>query len=201
MAAFLLNILVEAVFMALLAPIVALSHTIFLTRLFVFRSAGTWTNQLRESHAVPWALAFRKLWPQMLAGCVILGVVYSKAPRDLGFALLGSTGLIFAIVFAVLTASPLVGTLFARIGIGRIPEEDDPPAVLLPLNLPAFEASAAFGANGAPAPECLNSSERYEELSDRCAFITATGSMARRWIGCTANSCARAIWFSTSARM
>jgi len=144
--AFILNLLGEAVFMALLTPIVALSHTIFLTRLFVFRSAGTWTNQLRESHAVPWGLAFRKLWPQMLAGCVILGVVYTKAPRDLGFALLGSTGLVLAAAFAVLTASPLVGTLFARIGIGRIPEENDPPAALLPLNLPAVEASAALAA-------------------------------------------------------
>ena len=139
---FILNILGETLFMALLTPIIALSHTIFLTRLFVFRSAGTWTNQLRESHAVPWGLAFKQLWPQMLAGCIVLLVVYIKAPRDLGFALLGSTGLILAVVFAVATASPLLGTLFARIGIGRIPEENDPPAVLLPLNLPAVEASA-----------------------------------------------------------
>jgi membrane glycosyltransferase len=139
---FILNILGEALFMALLTPVIALSHTIFLTRLLVFRSAGTWTNQLRESHAVPWGLAFGKLWPQMLAGCVILLVVHAKAPRDLGFALLGSTGLILAAAFAVVTASPLLGTLFARVGIGRIPEENEPPAVLLPLNLPAVQASA-----------------------------------------------------------
>ena len=140
--AFVLNILNEMVFMALLTPIIALSHTIFMTRLFVFRHAGNWTSQLRESHAVPWRLAFTKLWPQMLAGCVILAVVATKAPNDIVLALLGSTGLILAVPFAVATASPFLGTLFARIGIGRIPEENEQPAALLPLNLPAIEASA-----------------------------------------------------------
>jgi membrane glycosyltransferase len=140
--AFVFNILGEALFMALLAPILALSHTIFLTRLFVFRRADTWAGQLRESHVVPWRLAFAKLWPQMLAGCTIMAVVATKSPGDIGFALLGSIGLILAVPFAVATASPLIGTLFARIGIGRIPEENEPPAVLLPLRLPAIEASA-----------------------------------------------------------
>jgi membrane glycosyltransferase len=140
--AFIFNVLGEVLFMALLSPIIALSHTIFLTRLFVFRRAGTWTEQLRESHAVPWRLAVIELWPQMLAGCAIMAVVATKAPNDIGFALLGSTGLILAVPFAVATASPLIGTLFARIGIGRIPEENEPPAALLPLNLPAIEASA-----------------------------------------------------------
>jgi membrane glycosyltransferase len=141
---FVLNIFGETLFMTLLAPIIALSHTIFLTRIFVFRSAGTWADQLRESHAVPWGLAFKKLWPQMLAGCIILAVVCIKAPHDLGFVLLGSTGLVLAAAFAVVTASPLLGTSFARIGIGRIPEENDLPAVLLPLNLPAVEGSASL---------------------------------------------------------
>jgi membrane glycosyltransferase len=55
---------------------------------------------------------------------------------------LGTTGLILAIPFAMATASPLIGHLFARIGVGRIPEEIAPPAALLPLRLPAIEASA-----------------------------------------------------------
>jgi membrane glycosyltransferase len=139
---FALNILAETLFMALLFPVIALSHTIFLARLTVLRNAGTWTGQLRQSHAVPWRLAFTKLWPQMVAGCTILAVVATKAPNDIGFALLGSTGLILAVPFAVATASPLIGALFARIGIGRIPEENEPPMVLLPLRLPAVAASA-----------------------------------------------------------
>jgi membrane glycosyltransferase len=140
--AFVLNVASETLFMVLLSPVIALTHTIFLTRLFVFRRGGTWNSQTRESHAVPWSLAFAKLWPQMLAGCVVLAVVAMKAPNDIGWALLGTTGLILAIPFAVVTASPLIGSLFARIGIGRIPEENEPPAALLPLHLPAIEVNA-----------------------------------------------------------
>jgi len=51
--AFVLNVAIETLFMILLAPIIALTHTIFLTRLFVFRRGGTWNSQVRQSHAVP----------------------------------------------------------------------------------------------------------------------------------------------------
>lgn len=140
---FALNIAVETLFMLLLAPIVALSHTIFMARLFLLRRGTTWNSQARESHAVPWRLAFAKLWPQTLAGCTILGVVALKSPDDFGFALMGTSGLILAAPFAVATASPLMGGLFARLGIGRIPEENERPDALLPLSLPAIEIASA----------------------------------------------------------
>ena len=136
------NIAVETLFMTLLAPLIALSHTIFMTRLFVFRRAGTWTSQSRQSHAVPFRLAFAKLWPQTLAGLVVLAIAATKAPNDIGFVLLGTTGLILAAPFAVATASPLLGHLFARIGICHLPEEKELSAALAPLRLPAIEAAA-----------------------------------------------------------
>jgi len=135
--AFVLNVAIETLFMILLAPIIALTHTIFLTRLFVFRRGGTWNSQVRQSHAVPWRLALARLWPQTIAGCTVLGVVAMKAPNNIGFALLGTTGLILAIPFAVATASPLIGHLFARIGVGRIPAEIEPPAVACRPSRPA----------------------------------------------------------------
>ena len=137
-----LNIAVETFFTLLLAPIVALSHTLFLVRLFLLRRGTSWHSQARESHAVPWRLAFAKLWPQTLAGCTILGVVALKSPTDLGFALLGTSGLILSAPFAVATASPVMGRLFARIGIGRIPEENKHPEALRPLFLPAIEITS-----------------------------------------------------------
>jgi membrane glycosyltransferase len=136
------NIATETLFMILLTPVIALAHTIFLTRLFVFRRGGTWNSQMRQSHAVPWRLALARLWPQTLAGCIVLGVVATKSPNDLEFALLGTTGLILTIPFAVATASPLIGHFFARIGICRIPEEVEASTALLPLHLPAIEAGA-----------------------------------------------------------
>ena len=138
---FVLNILGETLFITLLTPILALAHTIFLARLFVFRRGSSWTGQLREIHVVPWRLAFEKFWPQTLVGFTILAVVANKSPGDIGFALLGTAGLILAVPFAVATASPLIGTFFARMAIARIPEENEPPLVLLPLHLPAIEAS------------------------------------------------------------
>jgi membrane glycosyltransferase len=140
---FVFNLIVEVLFMLLLAPIVALSHTIFMVRLFLFRRGTTWNSQARDSHAVSWRLAVAKLWPQMLAGCTVLGVVALKSPGDFGFALMGTSGLILAAPFAVATASPLMGSLFAHIGIARIPEEHEHPAALLPLALPAIKINAA----------------------------------------------------------
>src|ERR1019366_8659510 len=65
--------------------------------------------------------------------------------REVAQTFLGRAGLILAAPFAVATASPLLGSLFARIGVGRIPEEIAPPTVLLPLRLPAIAASAPGG--------------------------------------------------------
>jgi membrane glycosyltransferase len=108
----------------------------------VFRRGGTWNSQLRESHAVPWRLAWTRLWPQTLAGCAVIGVVAAKAPEKLVLAMMGAGGLLFAVPFAVATASPFLGIVLAGIGVGRIPEEVEVPAALEPLRLPALEAAA-----------------------------------------------------------
>jgi membrane glycosyltransferase len=136
------NISVETVFMLLLAPLIALSHTIFMARLFIFRDGGTWTSQTRQSHAVPWSIAFAKMWPQTLAGVVVLTIVALKAPQDFRFALMGAAGLVLAPAFAVVTASPTLGRLFTRIGICHLPEEKIVPVALEPLRLPAIEINA-----------------------------------------------------------
>ncbi|MEA2758419.1 MAG: rane glycosyltransferase [Methylobacteriaceae bacterium] len=141
-ASFVSNVATETLHMLILSPIMALAHTLFLIRLLVFRRGGSWNSQLRESHAVPWRLALTRLWPQTLAGCAVIGVIGMKAPEKLALAALGAGGLLLAIPFAVATASPLLGILLARIGIGRIPEEVEVPAALEPLRLPAIEAGA-----------------------------------------------------------
>jgi membrane glycosyltransferase len=141
-ASFLSNVATETLHMLILSPIMALAHTLFLIRLLVFRRGGTWNSQLRESHAVPWRLALTRLWPQTIAGCMVIGVVAMKTPEKLALAFLGAGGLVVAIPFAVATSSPLLGAVLARIGIGRIPEEVEVPAVLEPLRLPAIEAGA-----------------------------------------------------------
>lgn len=139
--AFAANIAVETLFMMLLAPLIALSHTIFMTKLLILRRGGSWTSQTRQSHAVPWSMAFGTMWPHTLAGIAVLTIVALKAPQDFGFALLGASGLVLAPAFAVVTASPWLGRLFARIGICHLPEERNVPAALAPLRLPAIEVN------------------------------------------------------------
>jgi membrane glycosyltransferase len=154
-ARFVLNVVSEIVFSFLLSPIMALTHAVFLFRLFLLRRGGAWNSQKRESHAVPWRLAWAKLWPHSLAGIVLIGIVATKAPGDIGYALMAAGGLALSAPFAVATAAPSVGSLLARIGLGRIPEEIAPPAALAPLRLPVIEAarrwSVGEGTRGASA--------------------------------------------------
>ena len=55
-------------------------------------------------------------------------------------------GLALSIPLAVITALPGAGAMLARIGIGRLPEETDSPAVLRELGLPAIEMAAGQSA-------------------------------------------------------
>jgi len=141
-APFVLNVAGEILFSFLLSPVMALTHTVFLFRLFALRRGGAWNSQMRESHAVPWRLAWTRLWLHTLAGLAVIGVVAATRPGDVGYALMAAAGLALSAPFAVATAAPRVGTLLARLGVGRIPEEIEPPTVLLPLRLPALEAAA-----------------------------------------------------------
>jgi membrane glycosyltransferase len=136
---FVFNVLVETLFSFLFSPVPALSHTIFLCRLFVLGLGGSWNSQQRESHAVAWRLAVSRFWPHTMAGLVFLGIVIAKKPYGAGYALMAAGGLALSIPFAVATAAPLIGAFFARHGIGRIPEETEPPVALQALRLPLVE--------------------------------------------------------------
>ena len=129
------NLLSEIVFSALLAPVVALANTIFMTGLLFGRTIG-WTAQRRDDHAVSLADAARRLWPQTAFGILLAaiawrgGYFYISLPVTLGLAI--------AIPFAIATSAPWLGRAFMLIGLGRIPEETDAPPILHGLGLPAL---------------------------------------------------------------
>jgi membrane glycosyltransferase len=139
-ALFLLNMACETLFSFLLSPIMALTHTAFLFRLLALRRGGAWNRQKRESHAVPWRLAWARLWPHILAGFAVIGIVAISKPGDVGYALMAAAGLALSAPFAVASAAPSIGAWLARLGVGRIPEETEPPVALLSLHLPVVEA-------------------------------------------------------------
>jgi membrane glycosyltransferase len=138
---FVANFAIETLYSILLCPILWCGHTIFLTGLLFGREIG-WIGQTRDDHAVPLTLALHNLWPHTLLGCAGLGLLAITQPAAIPYALFLAAGPALAVPFAVVTAWPWLGSLAARAGIGRLPEETDRPAVLLALALPAIEPAA-----------------------------------------------------------
>ena len=138
---FFVSYIIETAYSILLCPILWFGHTMFLTGLIFGREIG-WIGQTRDDHAVPAALALRNLWPHTLLGCAALAALAATHPSAIPYALFLAAGPALAVPFAMLTASPSAGRLFARIGIGRLPEETAPPAELDALALPAIAAAA-----------------------------------------------------------
>ncbi len=136
---FLGNFVLDALFITILSPIMAVAQTVFLGGLCVGRTMG-WTSQVRDDHTVSFAGAFSRLWPQSLVG--VIGIVWFA--QISGTALLYALPLIgsmaIAVPFAMLTALPGLGIAFARFGIARIPEETAPPDALGGLGLAAIAA-------------------------------------------------------------
>ena len=124
------------------------SHTVFLAGLLFGREIG-WIGQTRDDHAVPLALALRNLWPHTLLGCGTIGVLAATHPAAIPYALFLAAGPALAIPLAVVTALPSIGGTFARIGIGRLPEETDATARAF---RPGATRRRDGGAGDAPRP-------------------------------------------------
>jgi membrane glycosyltransferase len=138
---FVVNCVVETIYSILLCPILWFGHTIFLAGLLFGREIG-WIGQTRDDHAVPFTLALHNLWPHTLLGCGALGLLAVSQPAAIPYLLFLAGGPALAVPFAMVTAWPLLGSVAARVGIGRLPEETATPAVLLDLALPAIQSAA-----------------------------------------------------------
>ncbi|WP_417688238.1 glucans biosynthesis glucosyltransferase MdoH [Roseibium sp.] len=132
---------VEIVFSSMLAPIMAMAHTLFMGGLLFGKTIG-WGAQGRDVEQLSFALSASKLWPQTLFG--LLGVAWlSTQPLELVWpAIPIAIGPLLAIPFAMATSTPRVGDLLVRSGFWRIPEETAPPAELFALRLPALQPEA-----------------------------------------------------------
>jgi membrane glycosyltransferase len=138
---FLASVLCETAFFILLSPIMWLGHTLFIAGLMVGRAVG-WKGQARDDHGVPALLAWRQLWPQSVIGFLSVLALLVTQPSALPYQLFISAGLLLAVPLAVATATPRMGALRLRWGLGRLPEETSPPPPLRALRLPAVEAAS-----------------------------------------------------------
>jgi membrane glycosyltransferase len=137
---FITSFVLTIVFVLLLVPIGWASHTVFLGRLLLGRTI-MWGAQARDDHVVPWSLAARHLWPQTLMGLAPILLLAATAPAAIPYALCIAAGPLLSIPLAVVTASPALGRVLIASGIDRLPEETEPPPVLLALELPAITMS------------------------------------------------------------
>jgi membrane glycosyltransferase len=138
---FLVSVVVETAFFLLLSPIMWVGHTLLLAGLPFGRAIG-WIGQMRDDHTIVWSTALRQLWPQTLLGASCLAVLAVMQPAALPYLfVLLAGGLVLSVPICVLTARPSLGRALARLGVGRLPEETDPPPELTHLQLPAVKAA------------------------------------------------------------
>ncbi len=124
------SVVAETAFCLMLSPIMWTCHTLFFAGLPFGKVIG-WGAQLRDDHAISWSTAFARLWPQTLLGAGGLLAVALSHPMALPWVfVLIAGGLLLAVPLCVVTSWPRVGLALQRIGIGRLPEETDPPAAL-----------------------------------------------------------------------
>ncbi|MDX2264656.1 MAG: glucans biosynthesis glucosyltransferase MdoH [Hyphomicrobiales bacterium] len=137
----------EILFSMLLSPIASLRVTIFMVSV-LFGRAVIWSGQNRDAYGLSWATAMRGLWPQMLFGFVILGVLLAHAPGAIVWAMPLLAAFLLAAPFAVVTASPAFGEWLARAGLCAIPEEFDAPPEIASLGGPDMSGGALVGGVG-----------------------------------------------------
>jgi membrane glycosyltransferase len=142
----------EVVFSALLAPVIALTHTRFLLGLPLGRAA-VWSAQRRAGHRVSLAEGFERLWLQTLFGFFAVLWLGLAAPAALIGFLPFLSGSILAVPIATITAEPRRGRMLSRVGLWRIPEETNPSDDLRAIQLPTLRPDRHALASSEPVAD------------------------------------------------
>lgn len=132
----------EIVYSAMLAPIMAVAHTLFMAGLVFGKKIG-WGAQARGVARLPIALAASKLWPQTIFGLAGLAWITQQPPALVWIVFPIAAGPLLAVVIAVATSTSFAGALALKSRLWRIPEETNPPAELLDLHLPTLGSAAS----------------------------------------------------------
>lgn len=123
--------LIELLFSFVLAPIMAVAQTILLLGIMAGRTIR-WEAQLRDPRSLGWAEAWRGLWPQTLFGLLLGATVWLFAAESARLWVVLFCGpLLLSIPFAVVTSWTALGHVLARLGLCAVPEEIEPPAVVV----------------------------------------------------------------------
>ncbi len=112
----------ETMFTLLMDAINVLTKTVATVRIGL-GSRALWTPQNRMGRGVSWAEATRLLWPQTLLGLVVFACFARAGWTAVMWASPFAIGLIVAIPFCVVTASPALGAWLRQKRLAAVPEE------------------------------------------------------------------------------
>ena len=127
----------EIIFTLLLAPVSMFAAGASILALMLGR-ARVWDLQQREPYRLSWNVAIARLWPATLFGFALLAFLVVAAPHAVPWFLPFIAGLIFAIPFAVATASGTLGVWAAARKLCAAPEE-----ISMPEDVAAVRAKLA----------------------------------------------------------
>ena len=141
----LISALVEFLFSVLIAPIMAVVHSVFIIGL-MFGRCVTWEAQDRDGHQIGLREAASAFWPQTLGGLGWTAALALAAPGVLPFAAPILIPLTFSIPFALITSRRDFGRLLARLQLCPMPEElMQSRRIVFGQPLPALPATAVEG--------------------------------------------------------
>ncbi len=129
----LLSLLIETLLSGLIAPVVMLGQSVDVFQILCARDSG-WTTQRRDDDSAPLHEIAARYWRPTVFG-LLLGAGAWAVSHDLALWMSPViVGLALAIPLAALTGQRWAGLALRRLGLLRIPEEVNPPAVLARAN-------------------------------------------------------------------
>ncbi|MGL4727750.1 MAG: glycosyltransferase family 2 protein, partial [Bosea sp. (in: a-proteobacteria)] len=131
---FALSAITEILFSFLQGAVSSFRTTIFMLGLPFGKSSIGWNGQARDAHALSLGTALAGLWPHLLFGLFVCGLLYWLSPTVLLWSLPLTAGYLLAVPFAVVTSWPSLGKTLQRLGLCAIPEDVTEPAEITALH-------------------------------------------------------------------
>ncbi len=132
----------DMLFSLFLGPVMMVAQALFVFGL-IFGRRVLWEAQNRDKRSVPFAEALRGLWPQLLFGLTIAGLLAEFAAGATVWALPTIVPCLLAAPLTSLTAGRRLGHFFVRHRICAIPEEYAPSPLLHVSSLPTVLQSGS----------------------------------------------------------
>jgi membrane glycosyltransferase len=119
----------ETLLSALYAPVMMLSHSIFVFDILIGRDGG-WKPQRRDGGAGPWRVHWRAYGLHALVGVLTAALAWYLSPHVFLWLLPFTTGLMLAPALSRVSGSARAGRWLRRWNMLRSPQEERPQAIL-----------------------------------------------------------------------